>query len=134
MMMMNHETTGGRVGPSLAETSELPYAVIRHFTAVYRRLPVLFVDGDRQRGPEDRAVVVKGSPPAQGQLTGQHRRRLVARLVELSRASGQRMCAVFGSADAVYVEPDGATHESANIPRWDDLKGSRPRSQNGRFG
>lgn len=114
---MNHETTGTRVGPSLVEQSEFPYAVVRHFTAVYRRLPVLFVDGDPERGPEDRAVVVNGSPPVQGQLIEQHRRRLVARLVELSQASGQRMCAVFGSADVIYVEPDGATHGSVNIPR-----------------
>jgi hypothetical protein len=115
--IMDHETTGSRVGPSLVEQFEFPYAVVRDFTAVYRRLPVLFVDGDPERGPEDRAVVVNGSPPVQNQLTEHHRRRLVARLVELSQASGRRMCAVFGSTDVVYVESDGATHESVNTPR-----------------
>jgi hypothetical protein len=114
---MDHETTVSRVGQSLVEPSEFPYAVVRHFTAVYRRLPVLFVDGDSERETGDRAVVVNSSSPVQGQLTEQHRRRLVARLVKLSRTSSQRMCAVFGSDDAVYVEPDGATHESVNIPR-----------------
>ncbi|HSH58640.1 MAG TPA: hypothetical protein VK988_03160 [Acidimicrobiales bacterium] len=100
----------------------LPYVVVRHFPAIYERLPVRFVNEAIGPSSAGKALVVH-VPPGRTQPTVDGRALLVARLVQLSRSSGRKTCAVFGPADAVYVEPTGETRASADIPsgghtRW----------------
>jgi hypothetical protein len=94
-----------------------PYAVIRHFSAVYERKAVRFVRDGIVSSPADGAVLVHLPTSVQGRVDEGARALVVARLVELSRISGRQMCAVFSPADAVYVEPSGDTRASADIPR-----------------
>lgn len=91
-----------------------PYVVVRLFPATYERMSVRFTLD--KGGPLVSGEVLEREVLVQEEREGDRRRLLVNRLIELSSASGRRMCAVFGPADAVYVEPDGAERPSADIP------------------
>ncbi len=93
-----------------------PYVVIRHFSAVYERVRVHFVQDPIESSTTGGPVLVQVISPDDGHLAEDGRAALVERLVELSRASDRKMCAVFGPAEAVYVEPDGSTAATSCIP------------------
>lgn len=115
--MNHHDTEEGasRNEPSLEQLG-FPYAVFRHFPAVYERMPVRFVGEvvePTSRGP----VLLVHSGHLDAEPSAHHRRAgLLGRLLELSRRSGERACAVFGPGDAVYVEPSGETRASTDVP------------------
>ncbi len=116
--MNHHDIEEGRCREEQPlEHSEFPYAVLRHFSAVYQRMPVRFIEDVIEPLANRKVLLVPIGPFERGRSMDHRRIQLVARLAEISSLSGRRACAVFGPADAVYVEPTGQTRASADIPR-----------------
>jgi hypothetical protein len=80
--------------------SQFPYITIRWVAGVYGERPVTLPPG-----------IVSGEP-----IPPDVRAKLVAELLVDCKATGLRMCLVFGEGDAVYCNPDGTSSESTCPP------------------
>lgn len=92
----------------MGESTEPPYLVVRLMPAIYVRYPIEFL---LQNGSilHPKALIPLEPEPfdKDGGLTADCRRELIETVRFESRESGLRMCIVFGSDEAVYVEPSG---------------------------
>ena len=95
---------------------QFPYAVIRHFAATYEWMPVRFVEDAADLSQSGNTFLVPVFQ-SENEASDTDRAVLVERLVDLSRSTERRTCAVFGPDDAVYVEPTGECKASSDIPR-----------------
>lgn len=97
------------------EPGPYPYVVTRHFPAVYSTKRVSWSEPGEPGG----AVVPCADPyDSTGRLRDDARALVLACARERAAATRFRHCAVFGERDAVYVEPDGTTTASTEVPRW----------------
>jgi len=81
-------------------TTAYPHIVIRWMSCAYGQRKVTLP-------PE----IVAGQP-----IPSDVRTKLVADLLVDCKATGLRMCLVFGEGDAVYCSPDGTSSESVSPP------------------
>jgi hypothetical protein len=81
-------------------TTVYPHIVIRWMSCAYGQREVTLP-------PE----IVAGQP-----IPSDVRTELVADLLVDCKATGLRMCLVFGEGDAVYCNPDGTSTESVSLP------------------
>ena len=115
---MNNDDVGGLHGEdsSPSRAGQFPYVVIRHFAATYEWMPVRFVEDAAGLSQSGDTLLVPVTD-SESEASDHSRAALVERLVDLSRSTTSRTCAVFGPDDAVYVEPTGECKASRDIPR-----------------
>jgi hypothetical protein len=81
-------------------TTAYPHIIIRWMSCAYGRRDVVLPPG-----------IMPGEP-----IPPDVRAELVADLLVDCKATGLRMCLVFGEDDAVYCEPDGKSSQSTSCP------------------
>jgi hypothetical protein len=81
-------------------TTVYPHIVIRWMSCAYGQRIVTLPPG-----------IVSGEP-----IPPDVRAKLIAELLVDCKATGLRMCLVFGEGDAVYCNPDGTPSESTCLP------------------
>lgn len=98
------------------ERGAYPVVVTRWIPAVYGVKPVRFVPVPLHSPDREAFVLVEPHPYEDGLLTAACLAKLVEAVVKESRKSGFKMCIVLAAERAIYVDPDGRTHESRSPP------------------
>ncbi len=93
-----------------------PYLVIRWMAAVYGTAEIRFVAIKNDAEVSDGLTIVAPSYREGTALDASARRAVIGAARTLSEQRRSRMCIVFGSNDAVYIEPNGKCSRSNNAP------------------
>lgn len=103
--------------PSKYESlKKYPYVVHRIMSTVYRNLPVVFLDDDKNSPQPGVISIVYPDAFVNAVLTDRAREILIEIISQCCIKNKTRMCVVFGEADCVYCEPDGLKQISTEPP------------------
>ena len=102
-----------------------PYVVQRMLSAVYRTIPVIFLDKSKHikdlndENPLElkRINIVCSDAFNNGALTEKAKEVLVKTISDYSVKTKFKMCIVFGESNCVYCEPDGSKDSFPEPPR-----------------
>ncbi len=98
---------------------EYPYLIVRLTPGFYARAQIVFVP-DTTVKPARKALTLEFPQPfVEGRLTDRCKEVLIEVVKHEVRRTQYRMCIVFGEADCIFVEPDGATRFSDEPPTFE---------------
>jgi len=107
------------------KSKKYPYVVQRMLSAVYRTVPVIFLDesnGVKESNYENslqlkEVNIVCPNAFNNGVLTEKAKAILVKIISDYSVKTKFKMCIVFGESDCLYCDPDGSKSISIEKPR-----------------
>jgi hypothetical protein len=101
------------------EEVKYPYLVVCQISGFYARAQIVFVPDTTVKPARKALTLVFPQPFVEGRLTDRCKEVLIEVVKHEVRRTQYRMCIVFGEADCIFVEPDGATRFSDEPPTFE---------------